>query len=120
MVIAMKTTVISFSAIINGGICVSASDGQMVYAALSKELDAGNRVVLSFEGVTRMTTAFLNAAVGQAYGEYSEQKIRNLFGNPINYQDWHIKRLRMVTKRAKQFFANKDASSQIISEESDE
>lgn len=120
MVIVVRTTVISLSAIVDGGICVAASDGQMVYAAVSKEIDAGNRVVLSFEGVTRMTTAFLNAAIGQAYGEYSEQQIQNQLGTPINYEDWHIKRLRMVTKRAKQFFSNKEASSQIISEETDE
>mgnify|MGYP003749457145 CR=1 FL=1 len=116
----MKTTVLKLSQVIDGGICVAASDGQKVYARLSRELDAGNRVVLSFDGVTRMTTAFLNAAVGQAYGEYSEQQIKNQLGAPVDYEEWHIKRLRMVTKRAKNFFINKEEATKMISEESDE
>lgn len=120
MVIVVKTTVLRLSSIIDGGICVAASDGQKFYAILSKELDAGNRVVLSFDGVTRMTTAFLNAAVGQAYGEYSEKKIQNQLGTPIEFEDWHLQRLRMVTKRAKQFFANREDSARIIREETDD
>lgn len=104
----MRTITIPISAIVGGGICVSAADGQKVYEHVRKGVAAGDCVVLSFSGITRMTTAFLNAAVGQLYGEFSESELRARLGTPVDHLPWHITRLRLVVERAKEFFKDGD------------
>ena len=100
----MREIVIPISKIVGGGICVSASDGQKVYNEVRSVVISDNKVTLSFSGVSRMTTAFLNAAVGQLYGEFSAKKIKRHLGPPVDYEDWHLSRLKMVVDRAKEFF----------------
>jgi hypothetical protein len=104
----MREVTISLSSIA-GGICVAAADGNKVHDAIKNEIDKGSRVTLSFSGVTRMTTAFLNAAIGQLYGEYPETKLRQHLGPPRDAEPWHLNRLKLVVDRAKQFFSNPDA-----------
>jgi hypothetical protein len=104
----MKQTIIPISRIVGGGICVSASDGQKVYAKVREAVVARDAVILSFSGVSRMTTAFLNAAVGQLYGEFTEDVIRQRLAPPQDYEPWHLSRLKMVVDRAKDYFNDKD------------
>lgn len=110
----MKNVIINISHIIGGGFCVAADDGQKVYAAISRIVEAGDRAVLSFEGVTRMTTAFLNSAVGQLYGEFPEATIQMQLAPPINFEPWHLSRLRAVIVRAKEYFKNIEKAELII------
>lgn len=110
----MKNITIAISQIVGGGICVSAIDGQKVYEELYKAVASGNKVTLSFSGITRMTTAFLNAAVGQLYGEFPEDVIRKQLAAPINYEDWHLNRLKLVVDRAKDYFSDQAKIDEII------
>ncbi len=41
-------------------------------------LKADKKISISFHNVTALTAAFLNAAVGQLYGVFREEKIRSL------------------------------------------
>lgn len=104
----MKEVTISIATIVDGGICVSADDGNKVHKAVYDEIKKGSRVKLSFSGVTRMTTAFLNAAIGQLYGEFSETEIRKHLAPPIDTEPWQLNRLKLVVDRAKAYFANPD------------
>ncbi len=108
MVKTMRNITIPISSIVGGGICVSATDGQKVYEHVRKGVVDGDRVALSFSGITRMTTAFLNAAVGQLYGEFSEADIRKHLAEPVDFEPWHISRLRLVVDRAKEYFRDTD------------
>ncbi|WP_082342332.1 MULTISPECIES: STAS-like domain-containing protein [unclassified Shinella] len=110
----MKETKISISSIVGGGICVSASDGQKVYEHVQKAVQSGDRVTLSFSGVSRMTTAFLNAAVGQLYGEFSEGTLRKRLAPPVDFEEWHLARLKMVVDRAKVYFRNQENVESIL------
>lgn len=112
----MVDVTIRISEVIKSGICVTSEDGQKVYGVLYKEIGNGNRVALSFSGVTRMTTAFLNAAVGQLYGELPEAEVRRHMLPPVDSESWHLVRLKMVIDRAKQYFSDKDRYSTILSE----
>jgi len=102
---AMREVTLGISSLV-GGICVAAADGNKVHDAIKAEIDRGSRVTLSFSGVTRMTTAFLNAAIGQLYGEFSETQIRQYLAPPTDVENWHLNRLKLVVNRAKKFFAN--------------
>ncbi|SOC47722.1 uncharacterized protein DUF4325 [Rhizobium subbaraonis] len=110
----MRTVRIPIAAIVGGGICVSASDGQRVYQIVQQAVADGDRVVLSFSGITRMTTAFLNAAVGQLYGEFSEEEIRQRLAPPVDFEAWHLSRLKLVVDRAKEFFKNSDRVTSVF------
>ncbi|MEW2914206.1 STAS-like domain-containing protein [Leisingera sp. JC11] len=110
----MRDVNISIARIVGGGICVAADDGQKVYSEVQNVVQRGDRAVLSFSGVTRMTTAFLNAAVGQLYGEFPEATIRRHLAPPVDFEDWHLRRLKLVVDRAKQYFANEAEVSRAI------
>lgn len=95
----------------DGGVCVAASDGHKVHKVIYLEINKNNRVKISFSGVTRLTTAFLNAAVGQLYGEFSEETIRRHLAPPVDAEAWHLKRLKLVVDRAKVFFRDPEGET---------
>jgi hypothetical protein len=64
--------------IVGSGLCVASDDGLKVYTLIKERLDAGTPTVLSFAGVEVLTSAFLNAAIGQLYGTLHEEHIRRL------------------------------------------
>jgi hypothetical protein len=105
----MREVTLSIASITKGGICVAAEDGNRVHDAIKTEIERGSRVTLSFSGVTRMTTAFLNAAVGQLYGEFPVDRLRQHLAPPIDVENWHLHRLKLVVDRAKVFFRNPEA-----------
>ena len=104
----MKTIRVTISSIVDSGICLASSDGQKVHSELHQIVSSGDRAELSFFGVSRMTTAFLNAAVGQLYGEFDENTLRRHLAPPVDFEDWHLKRLKLVVDRAKSYFVDRD------------
>ena len=87
-----------------------------VYEEIRTVVDQGNRVVLSFESVTRLTTAFLNAAVGQLYNDFSEEEVRKIMAPPINADAHQLARLKLVVDRAKDYFKNPDQAKQTFAD----
>lgn len=67
---------LSARAIVGSPFCVSTEDGIRVFEAIRQALQQGQNVVLSFAGVDSLTSAFLNAAIGQLYSEFSEAQIQ--------------------------------------------
>jgi hypothetical protein len=89
--------------IVGSGFCFASADGQKVHDAIVAGLRNGRRVRLSFEDVDALTSAFLNVAVGQLYGEFSEDEIKaGLSVTGASRDDLHI--LKRVVDRAKEFF----------------
>lgn len=89
--------------IVGNPICVASGDGQKVFERLGAALKEGRNVALSFRNVTTLTSAFLNAAIGQLYGEFSEAEIRSL----LNVQDMEqddMALLKRVVETAKLYF----------------
>jgi len=111
----MKEVPISVARIVGGGICVSAEDGNKVHDAIRNEIVKGNRITISFSGVTRMTTAFLNAAIGQLYGVFSEELLRQHLAPPVDAEPWQLNRLKLVVDRAKEFFRNPQSVKNALS-----
>lgn len=64
--------------IIGGPLCLSTSDGQLLYDKIAPLLRTGTPVVLSFERIEIFVAAFLDMAVGQLYGELPDESIRAL------------------------------------------
>ena len=99
----MEPHVVSLKSISESPFCVDVYDGQQAHEKIANLLARGERVVISFEGVERLTTAFLNAAIGQLYNEFPETVIRELI-SIVDADASSKDLLRRVTNRAKQFY----------------
>ena len=101
--------------IVGSPFCVASDDGQKVYERLATPLRAGYGVRLSFHNVIIVTSAFLNAAIGQLYGEFDEGQIRaRLQVEDIALDDRML--LKRVVETAKQYFADPQTFVQAIQE----
>lgn len=87
-----------------------------LHNAIADALDRGEKVALSFAGVARLTTAFLNSAVGQLYNEYSEEQVRNGLMPPEGATPEQLSLLKRVVDNAKRFFADQAKINQIVTE----
>jgi hypothetical protein len=84
-------------------ICVAAEDGHKLHDRVAGLLQNNEEVLLSFSSVRRMTTAFLNVAIGQLYNEFPEETVRRyLKVQDIDQQSLGL--LRKVIDRAKDFY----------------
>jgi hypothetical protein len=108
-----KDVTISIFEVVGSPLCVASGDGQKVYERLASALKEGRGVLLSFHNVSTMTSAFLNAAIGQMYGEFSEEQIRAL----LKVQDMQpddLALLKRVVETAKQYFKDPQKFDQAV------
>jgi len=99
---AQQVTIRVFE-VVGSELCVASDDGQKVHDQIAAALTEGRKVQLSFQNVKSVTSAFLNAAVGQLYGEFSEKQIKaNLSVAEMEPDDLIL--LKRVADTAKQYF----------------
>ena len=87
--------------------CGFSSDGQKVYERIALAIENDRRVEVSFRGIKVLAACFLNTAIGQLYGEYSEEKISDLVSFADIESDDHAL-IRQVIGTAKHYFADTD------------
>ncbi len=85
---------------------VSTDDGEKIFQAIDQLLKNNSTVELDFSKITIMTTAFLNAAIGQLYSAYEGEQLNRLLVFK-NLSPENKVRVRQVVERAKEYFANK-------------
>lgn len=109
--------------IVGGPLCVSTDDGQAVHDKIAPLLREGRKVSVSFARVETIISAFLNAAIGQLYGEFPEERIRELV-SVTEMADSDVALLRRVVDNAKIYFANREQFDEAwkleVGEEGDE
>lgn len=99
---------INIAAIIGGNIAVSTSDGEIVFSNLSKQLNEKEKISLDFANISILTTAFLNAAIGQLYnGNNYPTNFLNEHLKIINVRDIDKPLFSLVITRAKEYYQNK-------------
>jgi len=93
--------------VVGSSLCVASEQGEKVHSLLKAALRQQHEVDLSFENVSVLTSAFLNSAVGQLYGEFSEMDIQaGLSVSDMSQEDADL--LRRVVETAKSYFSNPD------------
>lgn len=108
-----KEMAISLFEIVGSPLCVASNDGQKIYDCLAAALKEGRGVALSFHNVTTLTPAFLNAAIGQLYGTFSEEDIRSLLKVRDMPSD-DLALLKRVVETAKQYFKDPQKFDQAV------
>jgi len=63
--------------IIGNTLCIASEDGQKIFDKLVPLIRNGKHIVISFERVSIIISLFLNAAIGQLYGTFTEEQIRS-------------------------------------------
>ena len=106
---------ISLFEVVGSPFCVASDDGQKVHDRLDTVLKADCDVILSFRNVTALTAAFLNAAVGQLYGTFNEEKIRSLLKVEDAEQE-DLALLKRVVDNAKLYFKDPERYDQVVRE----
>jgi hypothetical protein len=102
--------------VIGSPLGVSSDDGQKVHDKMAPLLREGRKVSLSFERIETIISAFLNAAIGQLYGEFPEDKIRELFSvRDMSPEDLAL--LKRVVDNAKLYFKNRAQFDEAWKEE---
>ena len=99
--------------IVDSPFCVAIDDGNLVHDRIADLMTAGSVAVVSFNGVKRLTTAFLNAAIGQLYNEYSEQVIRERL-RVVDASQEQLRLIKRVVDNAKKFFADPKRGAQVL------
>ena len=106
---------ISIFEVVGDPLCVASNDGQKVYDRLAAALEADRSITLSFRNITTLTSAFLNAAIGQLYGPFSEEQIRSrLKVEDIEPDDRAL--LKRVVDTAKLYFKDSQRFEQVVRE----
>ena len=106
---------ISIFEVVGSSLCVASGDGQKVYERLSAALEKNRGVILSFHNVTTLTSAFLNAAIGQLYGTFSEEQIRAQLKVEDMEQD-DLALLKRVVDNAKLYFKDPKRFDKVVEE----
>lgn len=89
--------------VVGSSLCVASRDGQKVFEQIKQALKDGKEIRLSFLNVESLTSAFLNAAVGQLYGFFDHDLLKeSLSVTEIEKDDWAL--LKRVIDTAKQYF----------------
>lgn len=102
--------------IVGGRLCVSADDGQTVHDKIAPLLREGRNLSISFDNVDIVISAFLNAAIGQLYGEFTEEQIRELLSvRDMAPEDLAL--LKRVIDNAKIYFQNRPQFDKAWKEE---
>ncbi len=101
----MENVIVSVVNAVGGSACVEAEDGQKVFELIKKTLSDGQSVTLSFLNVEMLAPAFLNTAMGQLYGDFPVQFIKE----NLKVEDLSLTgavTLKRVVDTAKLFYNN--------------
>lgn len=89
--------------IVGSPLAVASDDGQKVFERVSSAIKEGKSVSLSFRNIQSITSAFLNAAIGQLYGIVREDEIRSQL-KVLDMQSDDLILLKRVVDTAKEYF----------------
>ncbi len=106
---------ISAYEVVRSPFCVATSDGQKICEQLTAALKVDRGIALSFRNVTTLTAAFLNSAIGQLYGIFSEEHIRSRL-TVVDMETDDLELLKRVVETAKLYLKDPERFDQVIQE----
>lgn len=110
-----KSLTVSVYEVVGSPLCVASDDGQKVYDRIAAALKQNRDVTVSFLNVTSLTSAFLNAAIGQLYGSFSEDEVRS----HVSVDDMRpddLELLKRVVDTAKEYFKDPEEADLAFQE----
>jgi len=100
---------------VGGDAAISVEDGDAIYKKIDLAVARGLVVVLDFQNINLIITAFLNACIGQLYSKYSSEELNQYLKlENVKDEDKHL--FTKAIKRAKEYFANPDDFHKSVKE----
>jgi len=101
--------------LIKDNAALTPDSGDVVFHEIDTILNKKEIAEIDFSGIDFLTTAFLNAAIGQLYSKYTSEELNEFLS--IQHMAAPDKvLLRIVIDRAKEYFTNKDKFEQDFSD----
>lgn len=98
-----------------GSVCVDPDDGAQLCEQAAAAMERGESVHLDFEGVTTLTSSFLNAAIGCLYGTFSREDLAaRLTWSGLDATDDSL--MRLVQENAVRFFTATESQRAQLAE----
>lgn len=92
---------------------VTTDDGEIIFKEIENSFNISQTVILDFSGLEIIISTFFNAAIGQLYGKYTGDFLKdNLILTNISNEDLTI--LIKVIERAKQYFKDQQRFEKTI------
>lgn len=91
---------------------ITPDDGEPIYNAIVSSIQNKTSVVLDFDGVEMMTTAFLNVVIGNLYKDYTSEQLKTMLSFK-NLPEAIAIRIKKVTDNAKLFYSNPEVFTSI-------
>lgn len=112
----MENIKINVYNILGNSYCAQAEDGQKIYELIIKAFKEKKKVVVSFQNIDLITSAFLNTAIGQLYnGTFTEKQIKDgISVSDIEQEDMLL--LKRVIDTAKLYYKDPKKMDKSISE----
>lgn len=90
---------------VGGDAAISVSDGETIYKKIDSAISNSLIVVLDFQNINLIITAFLNACIGQLYSKYTSEDLNKYLKlENVNPEDNHL--FNKAIQRAKEYFAD--------------
>ena len=110
-----KNITLNVFEIVGSPLCVASDDGQRVYDRIASAFKEDRNVTVSFLNVSSLTSAFLNAAIGQLYGSFGEEQIRSHL-KVKDMQPDDLALLKRVVDTAKEYFKDPKRFDRAVQE----
>lgn len=111
---------ISVYEVVGSALCVASDDGQKVHDRIAKAITEKKEVTISFKNIESLTSAFLNTAIGQLYGNFKDEQVREYL-NVIEMEPDDLSLLKRVVDTAKLYFDDperfKDATQEVLGDD---
>ena len=112
----MNSIQISMYNILGNSYCAQAEDGQKIFELIKKAFKEKKKVIVSFQNIDLITSAFLNTAIGQLYdGTFSEKDIKNSI-TVTDMENDDMLLLKRVIDTAKLYYKDPKKMDKSISE----
>lgn len=92
---------------------ITPDEGEVIFNMLVKSFTSNERVLLDFQGVEMLTTAFLNVMIGNLYKDYSSDQLKE-FLDFVNLTEGIASRIKKVTANAKLFYRDEEKYNKTI------
>ncbi len=92
---------------------ITSEEGEPIYKLIIESFTKDEDVTLNFEGVTFLTTAFLNVVIGLLYKDYTSEYLQSKL-HTENINDETKARIKKVTDNAKVFYSNEDNFNNLV------
>lgn len=107
----MKTIMIDGYVSLHQGI--TSEEGEPIYNLIIEALSNEEEVTLDFEGITFLTTAFLNVVIGALYKDYNSEQLQSKL-HIEHITEETAARIKKVTTNAKSFYSDEAKFNETV------